>query len=74
MIRGAPFDRWNHSAEVFGKLSAHLLARCVQALERDVSATAARTTIGAWRDARAGENSWVAEGSSLPHEASSSET
>ena len=49
-----PFDRWDHVAEVCGKLSDWLLTACIQVLHTDPSLAAqqAQTKIDAWRDAR----------------------
>lgn len=51
----SPFDRWDHVAEVCGKLSDWLLNACMQELRADSSLTAqqAQTKIDTWRDAHA---------------------
>lgn len=50
-----PFDRWEHVADVCGKLSDWLLNACEKAFRIDSSPATqqAKTDIGAWRDARA---------------------
>lgn len=50
-----PFHRWNHVAEVCGKLSDWLLNACMQALRVNASPAArqAQSNIDTWRDARA---------------------
>ncbi|MBF0555509.1 MAG: hypothetical protein HQK96_13290 [Nitrospirae bacterium] len=50
-----PFDRWEHVADVCGKLSDWLLNACEKALHIDQSTEAQQTQgkIDAWRDARA---------------------
>jgi hypothetical protein len=51
----APFDHWNHVADVCGKLSDRLLTACVQGLRADASTAAQETQarIDTWREARA---------------------
>ena len=50
-----PFDRWEHVADVCGKLSDWLLNACEKAFHVDPSPAAqqAKTNVDAWRDARA---------------------
>lgn len=50
-----PFDRWEHVADVCGKLSDWLLTGCEKLFHVDTSPAAqqAKTQIGAWRKIRA---------------------
>jgi hypothetical protein len=51
----SPFDRWDHVADVCGKVSDGLLNACVRALRAEASPAAqnAQSKIESWRDARA---------------------
>lgn len=51
----APFDRWDHVAEVCGTVSDWLLDACVRALRADSSPAAQQTQakVDAWREAHA---------------------
>ena len=48
----APFDRWEHVAEICDGLSAHLLLRFTAELNADAGAQPVRDDLAAWRTAR----------------------